>query len=206
MIMSLEICRLLSLRLFDENIYSDIIGDLKILDTIQPETNGNGCTVPTAMLILSSLDFIGFLLRDTGKIDDTEGNITTALEYKNYFTLYTPEVIKTLCIFYRHGIMHTFYPRQTSIKIYGLHKSRSAELLELKSINGYNITSLNVNILSNEFKSFVDSLYAEIKSTEDILFLENISKGFKIIYPEELTASSTTTAQTTIPYGVSSNK
>ena len=51
--------RQLAIRLFDEKIYRDIIGDLKLLDNIQPITHGNGCTIPTAMLVLSALDFIG---------------------------------------------------------------------------------------------------------------------------------------------------
>ncbi len=205
MTVSIEIYRLLCLRLFDENIYPDIIGDLKILDTIQPESHGNGCAVPTAILILSSLDLLGFSLRSEGKTDDTQTNITTALQYKNYFpSIYSSDVINNLTIFYRHGLMHTFYPRQTSTKIYGLHKSNGTELLEEQSIHDKKITSLNVNIFSRDFKSFVDKLYAEINSTTEIDFLENMQKSFKVIYTEELASSST--AQTTIPFGVSGNK
>jgi hypothetical protein len=73
------------LELFEDKIYPHIIDDLKILDDIQPETHGNSCTVPTAMLILSALDFIGYLLRPSGKLDDTETNIKTAFTHKNIF-------------------------------------------------------------------------------------------------------------------------
>ena len=200
--------RNLIIRLFDENIYPHIIGDLKILDTIQPKTHSNSCAIPTAMLILSSLDILGFLLRDTGQIDKSENNITAALLHKDYFptTKYQSDIIKSLCIFYRHGMMHGFYPRQTTKKIYGIHKSDGTILLEQLQYNGCNINSLNVNVLSNDFKSFIDKLYDEVSTTQDNHFLENIIRGFKIFTQEELTTSITTTNQTTIPFGVKSNK
>lgn len=194
-------------RLFDENIYPHIIGDLKLLDDIQPKTHGNGCTVPTAMLILSSLDFLGYLLNPKGNPDDTEENIITAIQHNKYFpVLYTADVIKNLVIIYRHGIMHSFYPRQTSTKIYGIHKSDNTLLLENLVSEGHNIISLNVNVLSFDFKSFIDKLYQEILATSDTVILDSILKGFKVIYPEKLTTSLATTTKTTIPYGVNAKK
>jgi len=202
-----EINRIDVIRLFDKHIYPHIIGDLKLLDFIQPKTHGNGCSIPTAMLILSSLEFIGYLLRPTGNLDDTQGNITTALKHNNYFPdTYTTEVIENLVIFYRHGIMHSFYPRQTATKIYGIHKSDNILLIENLVCEGHNITSLNVNVLSLNFKAFVDKLYQEVFITDDTIILESILKGFKLRYPEYLTNTSPTTDQTTIPYGVNSNK
>ncbi len=206
--MNMESLRQQVVRVFDENIYSHIIGDLRLLDNIQPETHGNGCAVPTIMLILSSLDFIGFMLKENGNPDETEVNIKTALVHNSYFNpaIYTEETIRELIIFYRHGVMHTFYPRQTSNKIYGLHKSPSASLIEQVESEGYTITSLNVNTFSNDFKVFIDRLYQEVKNTSDEKLLTRINKGYKVTYPVELTQSSTTTTQTTIPYGVNYNK
>lgn len=205
--MDIEILRKTALRVFDENIIPDILGDLTILDTIQPGLNQNGCTIPTAMLILSSLDFIGFLLRDNGNSDETEKNITIAIRYNNYFPVaYTPDVIKDLVIFYRHGVMHTFYPRQTSSKIYGIHKSSGVDLMEMLSLEGHQINSLNVNVLSKDFRKFVESLYDEVKTTTDDKILNNILSGYKRTYPQTLTTSPTTTSQTTIPYGVNMQK
>ena len=205
--MDIELQRAEALRIFDENIELQILGDLKILDTIQPETHGNGCTVSTAMLILSSLDFIGFLLREKANSDESQKNISKAMQYKNYFpTTYTPDIIKELVVVYRHGIMHTFYPRQTSGKIYGIHKSPRTDLIEVITIEGYQIESLNVNVLSEDFKKFIDSLHEEVKNTTDPQILENILKGFKKVYPPKLTTSSSTTTETTIPYGVHMQK
>jgi hypothetical protein len=202
-----EINRIDAIRLFDKHIYPHIIGDLKLLDIIQPKTHGNGCSIPTAMLILSSLDFIGYLLRPTGSLDDSEDNITAALKHKDYFPdTYTTDVIKNLVIIYRHGIMHSFYPRQTATKIYGIHKSDNLLLIENIVCEGHNITSLNVNVLSNNFKAFVDKLYQEVLITSNTVVLQNILKGFKLVYPEYLATTSTTTDQTTIPYGVNSKK
>ena len=148
MTMTIDTNRQLVIRLFEENIYPHIIGDLKLLDDIQPKTHGNGCAIPTAMLILSSLDFIGYLLSPTGKLNDTKGNITTALNYGGYFSAtYTPDIIHDLVIYYRHGLMHTFYPKQTAKKIiYGIHKSDNLLLLENLDCQEYKITSL-----SNEY-------------------------------------------------------
>lgn len=205
--MTIETSRQQVKRLFDENIYPHIIGDLKILDTIQPETHGNGCSVPTAMLILSSLDFIGYLLNPQGNPDNTEENITVAIEHNNCFpATYTGEVIKNLVIFYRHGIMHSFYPRQTSTKIYSICKSDNHLLLEDVLSEEYNILSLNVNVLSKDFKVFIDKIYQEVLSTSDSGLLESISKGFKVINSESLKTSPIATTQTTIPYGVYSKK
>jgi hypothetical protein len=207
LVMSIETTRVQSLRVFDENITPHILGDLKILDGIQSETHGNSCAVPTAMLILSSLDFIGFLLREKGNSDETEINISTAIQHRNFFPpIYTKNVIKDLVIFYRHGMMHTFYPRQTSSKIYGIHKSPGKDLMELETIEGHQINSLNVNVLSEDFKNYIQSLYSELKTTADEKLLQNILNGFKRVYPENLTTSSSTTTQTTIPYGVNMQK
>lgn len=205
--MSIEIKRKEILRLFDENIYPHIMGDLKILDSIQPTSTSSGCTVPTAMLILSALDFIGYSLRQSARQDDTEGNIKSALNHNNYFPgLYDSEVSSTLIFFYRHGIMHSFYPRQTKSKIFGIHKSENSTLLENILSQGFSVTSLNVNVLSKDFRQFVYSLYSEIKVTSNQILLDNIYKSFKITFPENFTNSPTTTIMTTIPYGVISNK
>lgn len=204
----METTKELAKRLFDENIYPHIIGDLKILDNIQPLTHSNTCAVPTAMLILRSLDFLGYLLRENGSLEESEINIQTSIRYKDYFskTCYNQDIIKDLTVFYRHGMMHNFYPRQTSNKIYGLHKSEKNELFEIYKVDNQSIISLNVNVLSNDFKIFVDKLYEEVKITSDEIFLENITKGFKHIYPSDLTSSATTTTQTTIAFGVSAKK
>ncbi len=196
--------RNISLKLFEENIFPHIIGDLKILDSIQPQKHVNSCAVPTAMLILSSLDFVGYLIRTEKNINESEKNITKALQYKEYFpkSIYSNDVIKILCRFYRHGMMHGFYPIQISNNIYGIHKSNDDDLFKNILNNSLYIKSLNVNVISNDFKLFIDKLYDEIKTTTENKFLENINKGFKLIDQKELNFSITTCSDTTIPIGI----
>ena len=194
-----------AVRLFNEYIYPHIIGDLKILDNIQPITHGNGCAVPTAMLILSSLDLFGYLLKSDGKQDSTHENIRFALEYEKYFPEEYNSIAIDKLILYRTGMMHSFYPRQTSKDVYCLFKSDSKVLFEEILLEGRQVISLNVNVLSDDFKTFVDNLYNEIKTTNNTAVLENMYKGFKIRYPE-ISISLTTSAETTTPYGVMKNK
>jgi len=197
-----ELQRIEIINIFEEKIYKHIISDLIILDTIQPSTSISACSVPTAMLILSSLDFIGFLLRPIGILSDSEKNIMYALKYNGYFKeQYNDEVIKTLVTTYRHGMMHSFFPLQKSGKIYGIHKSENKFLIESIEIENNYISSLNVNVLSTDFKRFVDELFQEIKSTIDPTIISNMYKSFKQIYP-----NLTTTTQTTVSPGMISNK
>jgi hypothetical protein len=210
--MSLEEKRKQILQLFDEKICKHIIGDLNILDGIQPETHANGCTIPTAMLILTSLDFIGYLLRRSGKLDETEVNLACAFKYNGLFpSTYSDDVIQKISHFYRHGMMHSFYPRQTSGQIYAIHKSNGSLLFEQANSNGVPVTSLNVNVLSSDFKNFINQLYDEIKITQDEALLDQMLKTFKNIRPDSistssLTTSTTTTTGATSSFGVVANK
>jgi len=203
MAQKIELLRSSALRIFNENIQKDIIGDLNILDNIQPETHGNGCSVPTAMVILSSLDFIGFILSEKGKLKESGKYIEKALKHKNYFPreTYSDEVIKTLIRFFRHGMMHSFYPIRTTSRVFGIHKSNQDELLEDKSCNGQEITSLNVNTLSRDFKFFINKLHDEINTTSDDAILKTISKRLKLVDPM-INNYPTTTKRTTFPIGV----
>jgi hypothetical protein len=200
--MGIEVLRHTAIRLFEENIFPHIIGDLKQLDIIQPQTHQNTCAVPTAMLILASLDMIGYLLSSDGKWDKSGLNIKRAITYKNYFPSSYLDKIHKLVVFYRHGLMHSFYPIQTQEEILGIHKSESSTLFENNTYEGQDFLSLNVNVFSDDFKTFIDKLFQEIKTTEDLTILENISHGFKSI----CTVSMTTTLQTTIPVGVIKDK
>jgi hypothetical protein len=205
-----EIVRSSILQFFDQNIYAHIIGDLKLLDAIQPKTHGNGCTVPTAMTIMGSLELIGFLLSTEGKLGKSEANIIAAIKYVGYCPdayngfcpdTYTDDCVKNISIIYRHGMMHSFYPIQKRNQIFGVHKSESKELFEKIPSNSVIITSLNVNVLSRDFKNFVDKLYEEIKTTNDNFLLDKLSTRYKKLYPNKLVSTSSVSAQTTIPCG-----
>lgn len=173
------------LRLFDNYIFSYIIGDLDVLDQIQAPKYTYHCSIPTAMLILSALEFIGFLLGDESKTDDSEKNITYAMTYKDYFpdTVYTEEIRKILIKEFRHGMMHSFFPKfGVTGGAISLHKSKEDKLFEeLELDNGTVARSMNVNVLSKDFRTFLTSLRQELVNTNenDTGPINNIYKSFK---------------------------
>jgi len=63
--------------------------------------------------------------------------------------------------------MHWFYPKQFGNQINGIHKSKNNDLFEQIEEQDKNITSLNVNILSDHFKQFIDNLYSDVKTGMD---------------------------------------
>lgn len=188
-------------KIFEGHIFKDVLTDLKILDSIQPEIHGNSCAVPTAMLIFSTLDFIGYMLRKRGSWSDSSANIKAALKYKNYFPKSYDQLIKVVGTVYRNGMMHGFYPQEHNSQLYGIHKSKNNCLFENLSSPIGNIRSLNVNVLSEDFKKLINSLYEEIRTTQDKEFICRLHGSFKKLYSVEIISSSTTTTQTTIPPG-----
>ncbi|UOE49359.1 hypothetical protein MTO98_33740 [Mucilaginibacter sp. SMC90] len=205
--MTIEENRKSALRLFDENIIKYIVGDLELLDTIQPQSNGNSCAVPTAMLILGALEFIGFLIIEKGRLGNAEDNITIAIKHGNYFpATYSDSVVKTLAHTYRHGLMHSFFPQQRSDQVFGIHKSDNRKLFETFDKTGDSVISLNANVLSDDFKQYVNNLYIEIERTSDAYLLANIANAFKHRYSESLVTLSSTTTETTIAPGVTRQK
>lgn len=188
-------------NIFEEHIFKDVLTDLKILDSIQPEIYGNSCAVPTAMLIFSTLDFIGYMLREKGSWRDSSANIQVALRYKNYFPKSYEQLAKVAGKAYRHGMMHGFYPQEYNSQLYGIHKSKNKCLFEnIPSPIGI-IRSLNVNVLSEDFKIFINSLYEEIRTTQEKEFICRLHRSFKKLYPMETISVSTVTTQTTISPG-----
>lgn len=192
------------------NDYTDIIlGDLTELEKIQ-KPNKYLCTVPTAMLIFSALDFIGYLLREKGERVATDDNLKEAFQYKDkgkgFFkskdSSYTVNTINKLVKQYRHGLMHTFLPSNDSSKYYGLHKDDGTMLFEQKTQNGIPVESLNVNILASHFKGFIEFLKKKIAVANDnSKIIINMNKAVRI------TTSSSASHMTTIaPHDVNQNK
>ncbi|MCR8560853.1 hypothetical protein KXD93_24560 [Mucilaginibacter sp. BJC16-A38] len=191
------------LRLFNENFYPHIIGDLDELDNIQASTNRSACAVPTAMLILSTLEMLGYLLKPGGRSGASLNNIKFAIKYNRYYPqAYSTSTIKDLVTIYRHGMMHSFFPsNQTTNQVYGIHKSPNTVLMENITITATTIKSLNVNVLSKDFRQYINSLYSEIQSTTDGVLLQGICNKFRTRYHSSLITTATTTTQTTIPPG-----
>lgn len=196
--MELENLREKCIDIFINHYEKHIFEDLITLDNIQSE-NGN-CSVPTLMLILSSLELFGFLISSNAKLGDTKVNIRNAITFNNYFdsSVYDSKTIDLLVDVFRHGVMHSFYPSQRNNQIFGVKKGEGSFLWE----DVGNVKSLNVNVLSKDFKTFYRRLYHHIQKSTDKSMLEQIVKSFertKIYFPKPF-------PQTTIPYGVIANK
>jgi len=69
------------------------------LKSIQPDTNTGlgGCTIPTAMLILSSMDLFGFLLNKEGKTDSSKDNILFFIDFDDFFPHYYKGTNGVIC-------------------------------------------------------------------------------------------------------------
>jgi len=106
--------------------------------------------------------------------------------------------------------MHSFYSKQTSTKVYGIHKSASDQLLEQSFENCVMYVTLNVNVLSARFKDFINKLYDEVQHSGDAALLENMLNSFKFIRPVSFpslgTNSASTTTESTHSLGVTQNK
>lgn len=172
-----------------------LVGDILELEKIKKNeyTGLRGCTIPLAMTVFSGVDLLGFLFGNNKKTDETENHffeffrISESSFIKNQ---YNKVNIKKLAL-YRHGIMHTFFPKFQGNKI-GICKSDSESLFITDSF----IESLNVSVFSNDFKIAVSYFEELIMKNSDEKFFDNILNGIKNLgYSNEL--AKTTTKMTT---------
>lgn len=145
-------------RIFIEGYIKE---DLIVLSSIEPDpiSGLKGCTIPTAMTILSSMDLIGFLLNENGKVGESEKNISFFIKYLNYrfFPSYNDLIIEKL-INYRHGMMHHFFPKFKG-EFAGICKNNESSNLFIKNtFNEMQEESLNVSVLSSDFVRTIDGL------------------------------------------------
>lgn len=196
---------------FEKFIENFICKDLEILAMIKPDkvTGLGGCTIPTAMTIISSIDLLGFLLNTKGSTSESKQNISYFIGYdlisdKLFPNYYNDDVIDKIS-HYRHGMMHHFFPKFKG-KYAGICKDSSSDnILVYHSINDSEEESLNVSVLCKDFLVSIEKLktYLANDPTEEVL--DSIIKGLKNlghsleIYPQ-------LTAMTTINPGTPKNK
>jgi hypothetical protein len=92
-----------------------LVGDILILDNIRKDedTGLGACTIPQAMAVISGIDLLGLLFGNNKETNDSEKHIfefyrITKQAYKN--DQYSVENIKKI-VSYRHGMMHSFFPK-----------------------------------------------------------------------------------------------
>lgn len=177
---------------FVEYYQKYLIGDINaMMEKADQENNvnefRNKLAVPITFSIFSILDIFGFLMRNT-KIDPKKvkselGNSTLNIAFSilkwngfgfPYFDIQNVpnktnnEVLFRFIEIYRHGIMHTFFPKAFSIS--NIKEGESRELF-------YKIDNdlvFNVRKFYLCFKNFIDSFKNEL--LENTFFYQKIEK------------------------------
>lgn len=187
---------------YEQFIEGYIIGDLKVLIAINPDTitGLNGCTIPAAMTIISAIELLGFLIREKAKTGESCENICSFIKFNTLFAgYYDDDAINKICN-YRQGMMHHFFPKFKG-KFAGICKNDKNISLFVSDSTG-NQESLNVSVLAKDFIVAVNKFKIFIENTNEEDFFDRILKGLYKI--EDL--SSTVTICTTINPGTPKNK
>jgi len=207
--MTLETDRQKVFRFFEKFIDNYIVKDLTILQSIQPdkETGMGGCTIATAMTIISSMELLGFLLNPNGETGKSKDNISYFLYFPNekLFPDYYDNVTFEKIYNYRHGMMHHFFPKFKG-QFAGICKNENtSELYISHEIDGVEEESLNVNVLAIDFLHALSKLKDFLQKNTDEKIFDTVIKGLKNLdfYFE---VHNVTTTETTINPGTPKNK
>lgn len=173
-----------------------LLGDIDaMMEKADKESEGNQMAVPITFSIFSCLDIFGFLMRneekDPIKIEkefkkDNTLNIVYAIlkwngfgfpefDIQNVPNKSNNEILFRFIDIYRHGIMHTFFPKDFSIS-----NKKDDESYELFYKAGDNIV-FNVRKFHSCFKDFIEEFKKELSLNESFNnhIEENISLVFK---------------------------
>lgn len=97
-----------------------IKSDLTNMLNIYPANGCGGCNFPLALSVLSSMDWLGFLIRgiEPGKdlSKETIRSQENILAFMDFFPIDYPERMK-LCLvkIFRHGLTHQYFPKHSGI-------------------------------------------------------------------------------------------
>lgn len=194
------------------NIYIEgfIIGDLKILQSIKPDPNNglNGCTIPTAMTVISCIELLGFLLNKGGETGKSEKNLSYFFNFDSGSLLpdyYLSQNILDKILNYRHGMMHHFFPKFKG-QYAGICKNdQDSSLFILHLIDGVEQESLNVSVLTTDLIIAFEKLKVFFQNCIDESLFDTIIKGLKDI-EYYIPKSSSNKFCTTINPGTPKNK
>ena len=173
-----------------------LVGDILILDKIRKDKNtGLGaCTIPQAMAVISGIDLLGLLFGNNKETNNSKKHIfefyrITKQAYKS--DQYSVENIKKI-VSYRHGMMHSFFPKFKSENI-GICKSESQELIIKQTFGNIEIESINVTILTRDFLLAVYELEIMLTESSEDLFFDNILNSIKDLgYSNQLAITTST--------------
>jgi hypothetical protein len=169
-----------------------LIGDIDtMIEKADQESEGNQMAVPITFSIFSCLDIFGFLMRNTdndmkkikSELTKSKQNISYSILKWNYFGFSNDEtdmILKFIEI-YRHGIMHTFFPKDFSIS-----NKKEDESYELFYKVGDNLV-FNVRKFYLCFKSFIEHLDNELLNNK--LLNEQIEKNINLAFAKDISFS-----------------
>lgn len=197
------------LQFFNLFIEDFIIEDLKKLILIEPnsETKLGGCTIPTAMTIISSIELIGFLLRKNAGSRESEKNISNFLNYdkEKFFPVYYDGKAIDKIIKYRTGMLHHFFPKFEN-KFAGICKdSTNSNLFICYDSTKQFEESLNVSVFAEDFLNAIKKVKHFLENTSEEELFDTILSGLKGL-DYSLQNISLTTTCTTIAPGTIQNK
>lgn len=159
-----------------------IKGDLEVLSTIKPNPDNGlrGCTIPTAMTIISSMDLLGLLLNENGKVNDSQTNISFFIKFENFkfFPRYGDNEIEKI-FNYRHGMMHHFFPKFKGLYAGICKNDNSPNLFVNNTINGNQEESLNVSKLTSDFLGAIVKLKFFLENEANELIYDIIMTHLK---------------------------
>lgn len=175
-----------------------LIGDIDaMIEKANQESEGNQMAVPITFSIFSCLDIFGFLMRneemDPIKIEkefkkDNTLNIAYAILKWNGFGFpefdiqkvpnkSNNEILFRFIDIYRHGIMHTFFPKDFS-----LSNKKEDESYELFYKAGDNLV-FNVRKFYLCFKDFIKELKEELSSNK--VFNNHIEANINLVFKKD---------------------
>lgn len=199
---SIEIKRKKVISFYEQFIEGYIIGDLEVLRSINPDpvSGLKGCTIPTAMTIISTIDLLGFLIKEKAQTGESAKNICSFIKFNNLFSGYYDDIAINKICNYRQGMMHHFFPKFKG-EFAGICKNKKSNSLFVTENDGAQ-ESLNVSVLVIDFINAVNKFRLFIETTNDEKIFDTILQGLYKI--EEL--PSTLTPCTTINPGTPKNK
>ena len=169
-----------------------LIGDIDtMMEKADQESEGNQMAVPVTFSIFSCLDIFGFLMRNNeneekkvkSELTNSKENISYSILRWNDFGFSNDKIQNDTDILlkfieiYRHGIMHTFFPKSFSIS-----NIKDDESYELFYKAGNNLV-FNVRNFYACFKSFIENFKNELTINKD--FNNHIEDNISLVFKKD---------------------
>ena len=165
-----------------------IVPDLKRLrHEVRPqgEQAQAGCAIPTAMLAISVLDILGYLMRTevNAKKHETGKNIKHFLCNTSLFPNVYEKWSDIIVELFRHGIMHQIFP-----KACGIAKPSPANH-QIIFYTDKDTPNLNVDVLVDDLLTALEKLQTMVQSDPDLA--QRMNQRLELIQKDDIEARQT---------------